>query len=129
MSEYFNTEDDRNLEDPENYGEIEQPMKSRDWPTEAVISISTGRLICKFPVMHELIEYLLGRPVWTHELASEGLTELLKRGVFEQYPGLQQIAPESIDKDNWQQRQLEFKAKYGNTLTLEPFAQREFFQW
>lgn len=31
--------------------------------------VSTKLLCCPFEVMHEAIEFWLGRPVWTHELA------------------------------------------------------------
>lgn len=37
----------------------------------AVISAYTGILICKtFSPVHEYIEEIMGRPVWTHEILS-----------------------------------------------------------
>lgn len=36
-----------------------------------IVSAYTGYLMCDFADMHEYIEQKLGRPVWTHEFASE----------------------------------------------------------
>lgn len=36
-----------------------------------IVSAYTGVLMCDFSDMHEYIEKKLGRPVWTHELASK----------------------------------------------------------
>lgn len=45
------------------------------------VSIYTGVLMCDFGSMHKRIEELLGRPVWTHELAKKELVEELKEKV------------------------------------------------
>jgi len=39
-----------------------------------VLSAYTGFLFCPFDKMHEAIEKKLGRPIFTHELASEHVT-------------------------------------------------------
>lgn len=44
----------------------------------AVISAYTGFLLGEFDDLHGYIEEKLGRPVWTHELASEQLCEEIK---------------------------------------------------
>ena len=36
---------------------------------KCVVSAYTGVLMCDFADLHQYIEQLLGRPVWTHELA------------------------------------------------------------
>jgi len=38
---------------------------------KVVLSAYTGILMCDFNEVHKYIEKLLGRPVWTHELASD----------------------------------------------------------
>jgi hypothetical protein len=37
----------------------------------AIVSAYTGFLLCPFPDLHEYIEKVMGRPVWTHEMASK----------------------------------------------------------
>ena len=44
----------------------------------AVISAFTGILIGDFSEMHQYIEQVLGRAVWTHELAGKEFNEKLK---------------------------------------------------
>lgn len=43
-----------------------------------IVSAYTGTLMCNFHDLHEYIEKLLGRPVWTHELADEYVVEEIK---------------------------------------------------
>lgn len=43
-----------------------------------VISAYTGTLLCEFKDLHEYIEAVLGRSVFTHELGNKELVELIK---------------------------------------------------
>lgn len=45
----------------------------------AIISAYTGILCGDFNEMHRYIEELLGRPVYTHELADDKVVEEIKR--------------------------------------------------
>ena len=45
---------------------------------KVVLSAYTGILMCDMSEVHQYIEKLLGRPVWTHELASGALWEQIK---------------------------------------------------
>lgn len=44
----------------------------------AIVGAYTGYLAGPFSDMHKYIEELLGRPVWTHELASEAISEEIR---------------------------------------------------
>jgi hypothetical protein len=44
----------------------------------AIVSAYTGFLLGYFTDLHEYIEEILGRPVWTHEMASESFADELK---------------------------------------------------
>lgn len=44
----------------------------------AIIGAYTGVLVGAFPDLHEYVEELLGRPVFTHELGGKRLTEDIK---------------------------------------------------
>ncbi|NCU28733.1 MAG: hypothetical protein EOM85_03645 [Candidatus Moranbacteria bacterium] len=50
-------------------------MKKREG---AILSAYTGILMCKFEDMHEYAEEKLGRPIMTHEFASEHVARQLK---------------------------------------------------
>lgn len=47
----------------------------------AVIAAYTGYLIGQFSDMHEYIEKVMGRPVWTHEMASKTFMAALRERV------------------------------------------------
>lgn len=44
----------------------------------AIVSAYTGYLIGEFHEMHKYIEKVIGRPVWTHEMASQEFAEQLR---------------------------------------------------
>lgn len=46
-----------------------------------IVSAYTGVLMCSFEDMHKYIEEKLGRPVWTHELASDAVESEIKAAV------------------------------------------------
>lgn len=52
----------------------------------AVMSLATERMIGGFADMHELIEFISGRPVFTHELASEEMVLALQSELARRVP-------------------------------------------
>lgn len=55
----------------------------------AIISAYTGILIGDFSDMHEYIEKLLDRPVFTHALASKELCEKIKEKAKDDFVNIQ----------------------------------------
>lgn len=45
----------------------------------AIVSAYTGILLGEFTQLHEYIEKILNRPVWTHELASKEVMAQIKQ--------------------------------------------------
>lgn len=43
-----------------------------------IVSAYTGFLMCDWDELHKFIEDTLGRPVWTHELADDKVTEEIR---------------------------------------------------
>lgn len=90
-------------------------METKTFSTAAVVSLTSGLLLCKFGEMHELAEYVMGHPIWTHEFASKPLWELMKSKLLEQHPDLPVEADES---QPWQDYLAAACAKFGETLTI-----------
>lgn len=44
----------------------------------AIISAYTGYLIGNFAEMHEYVEKVMGRPVWTHEMGSQVIADQIR---------------------------------------------------
>ena len=62
-----------------------------------VISAYTGFLLCDdFGDMHEYIEQILGRPVWTHELADPKIIEEIREKAR---PELMRICEEATEDE------------------------------
>ena len=51
----------------------------------AIVAAYTGILIGDFSDMHEYVEKKMGRPVWTHEMASEKFVQELKEATKEDF--------------------------------------------
>jgi len=70
------------------------------YPIEIVLSLTTGFLLKEggFGDMHELVEWVLGHPVWTHELADKGFFARLQEAVFAQHPDLRTAEIVDVDK-------------------------------
>lgn len=45
---------------------------------KVIVSAYTGVLMCDFADLHEYIEKIMGRPVWTHELADHDIMQEIK---------------------------------------------------
>lgn len=52
---------------------------------EVAISVITRKLYCDFNDLHEAMETLIGRPVYTHELAKEEIWEQAKKNLINYY--------------------------------------------
>lgn len=50
----------------------------------AAISAFTGYLFCDFVDMHKLIEDVMGRPVWTHQLANAEFVAAMRQKMKDQ---------------------------------------------
>ena len=51
----------------------------------AIVGAYTGFLAGDFPTLHAYIEEKLGRPVWTHEMGSETVTEEIREATKEDF--------------------------------------------
>lgn len=96
-------------------------MKS--YPTEVVLSLSTGVLLCDFSKMHELTEYLCGGPVFTHQFAFKPFNEELQESLFTQHPQLRAVDSSKVDKSNWQSFRDGMIVKLGPSLSISPMSE------
>jgi nitrate/TMAO reductase-like tetraheme cytochrome c subunit len=62
MRRHWDTEKVKEIQPPSN-GSVPKLTTEQ----AVIISAYTGFLICEFSQMHEAVEKVLGRPVWTHE--------------------------------------------------------------
>lgn len=95
------------------------PPETRDFPTAAIASLSTGFLLCDFAIMHEAAEYLMGHPIWTHHFASEQLNQDIRRAIAEQCPGMwTREQGEGITRENWREYRAKLESEFGPTVHI-----------
>ncbi len=93
--------------------------QTRQFPTAVVASISTGILLCsKFAEMQEAAEYLMGRPIWTHQFADKKLCDEMKQIILEQCPDMP-TEIQGVTSDNYLEKLAEIEAKIGKAVTIK----------
>ncbi len=95
---------------------------AKTYPTEVLLSISTGILMCQFNDMHECIEYLCGGPVFTHQLAHRPFYDQLVAAVTTQHPDFE-VSPAGINESNWKAFRDQQIARLGTSRELIPMAE------
>ena len=53
-----------------------------------IVSAYTGYLMCDFSDVHHYIEQMMGRPVWTHEMADESVQKAIRKAVRQDFLAL-----------------------------------------
>lgn len=99
----------------------------KSYATNVVFSLTTGILVSDFGEMQELAEHVLGRGVWTHELAEKSLWRKMAEFVYAQHPKLREapvfVCDQNLSKDQIA-RQISvyndaMAQRYGASLEIE----------
>jgi hypothetical protein len=97
--------------------EIIAEVDTRDFPTAAIVTLSTGIMLRKFSDMHEAAEYLIGHPIWTHHFADEKLWCEMRRAISEQCPEMP-TEIEGVTTENYQEHVAALEAEFGKTVRI-----------
>jgi hypothetical protein len=92
-------------------------MNTREVPLGVALSVGTGIALCDdFSAVHELIEWMVGEPTWTHQLPRVGLEckEWMKRCD----PRIAALKKDEITPENWREWLAGIEAEWGPTVTL-----------
>lgn len=86
-----------------------------------LLSITTGRLlILPFDVLHKEIEWFVNAPVFSHSI--KRVADEITPYLLQWYPCLDADVTE-VNKENWQEFVVVFKAKHGDELLVAPIPQ------
>lgn len=99
----------------------------KSFATNVVLSLTTGALVSGFGDMQELAEFVLGRGIWSHELADKNLVAAMRELIYTQHPRLRDAAvfeyAEDLTRDEnavlvevYVRKQLDL---FGNELEIE----------
>lgn len=87
---------------------------TKTFPMHAILTMRTGICMGDFGKAHELAEWVLGHPVWTHELASKQAVKAIKDALGKQFPDLPDSLPD-VTKENYATVLAELVAKHGTS--------------
>lgn len=90
---------------------------TRTFTTAAVVSAVTGRLLCELGDCIDVLSYMAGRPLWTHELP-DAMREVRRHGVLPEW--LTTLTDDGVDGTNWEAWRDRLVAAHGPTVTLSP---------
>lgn len=85
---------------------------------EVVLSAITGVLLCDIGQVYEVLNFLTGDNLFTHQLPRAG--RVVRIPVFKQHPFLKNIDVSGINTENWKEKLAEIKKLCPNEIELEP---------
>lgn len=92
----------------------ETPLPTKNIDPAALASLTTDVLMSTFDEVHEAAEHLLGRPVFTHELARPEIAAQLCAAVVARFPDMPTEEPA-----DWRATAVDLRARYGAAVAVE----------
>lgn len=96
--------------------------KPKAFPTDHVLSVVTGRLICDgIGPVYEVLNWMTGENLFTHQLPRVGTeaTALMIKTMPELKHAVDEA--EAVNGDNWQEWRDRWVARYGETIDVPKF--------
>lgn len=84
----------------------------------AVLSMTTGKLLCQMDDIYRIAQHLAGEPVWTHQLGRV-MTES-KPHLLAQFPALANLTGEDVTTENYAAWLLDRVAEHGEWFDVAP---------
>jgi len=93
-------------------------MKTERFHLGAVLSMTTGKLLCQMEDIYKLVAHLAGEPVWTNQLPRVGREA--KPHLLAQFPALAAVTGEEVTPENFAAWLYERVAEHGEFLDVAP---------
>ena len=93
-------------------------MNTERFHLGAVLSMTTGKLLCHMNDIYRIAQHLAGEPVWTHQLGRV-MTES-KPHLLEQFPALASVTGEEVTRDNFAAWLYERIGEHGEWFDVAP---------
>jgi len=93
-------------------------MTTQRFHLGAVLSMTTGKLLCQIDDIYKIAQHLAGQPVWTHQLGRV-MTES-KQHLLAQFPALVAVTGNEVTAENFASWLYERVAEHGEFLDVAP---------
>lgn len=96
-------------------------MQTKEFATCDVLSTITGRLMGDIGGVYEVLNWMTGESVFTHQLPRIGREA--RPVMVDAHPQLAQAIEEAeqVNTDNWQEWRQKWEDRYGPTITVPKF--------
>lgn len=101
-------------------------MTTESFSLGAVLSITTGVLLCPMDDVYRILNFMTGDSLFTHQIprASRECAPYL----LNQFPALANVDASGVTPENWQTWLREQVAKHGDTFAVAPLPPGEHYQ-
>ena len=113
-------QEDRMSEKPERATPV------RRFPLGDILSITTGVLLCPIGKVYEILNYMTGDNLFTHQLPR--VSRECEPYLLKQHPQLAEIDASGVNGDNWQEFLQAQVAKYGAELPVAKLPPGEHYE-
>lgn len=95
---------------------------TKQFPTEDVLSTITGRLVGKIDGVYQVLNWMTGESVFTHQLPR--ISREARPVIVAMHPHLQQAVDEAdqVDPQNWQTWRDTWLDRYGPAIAIPKFS-------
>lgn len=98
-------------------------MSAREFPLGEVLSITTGRLLCPIGKVYEILNFLTGDSLFTHQLP-RAMHEC-QPSILAAHPRLREVDAQSVTGENWESWLADQVVEYGPLVSLSPLKEGE----
>ncbi|AMS41224.1 DUF7736 domain-containing protein [Aminobacter aminovorans] len=94
---------------------------TKDFTTEAVLSVLTGRLLCDIGGIYEVLNWMTGESLYTHQLPRVGREA--EPVILGMHPHLAEAVAEAdqVNAENYAAWSAKWKARYGESIAIPRF--------
>lgn len=93
-------------------------MTTQRFHLGAVLSMTTGKLLCQMEDIYRITQHMAGEPVWTHQLGRV-MTES-RPHLLAQFPALAAVSGDDVTPENFAAWLRERVCEHGEWLDVEP---------
>lgn len=93
-------------------------MNTERFHIGAVLSMTTGKLLCPMDDVYKIAQHLAGEPVWTHQLPR--VFREAKPHLLAQFPALAAVSGDEVNADNFAGWLRERTAEHGEWFDVSP---------
>lgn len=101
-------------------------MTTESFSLGAVLTVTTGVLLCPIDGVYRILNFMTGDSIYTHQIGR--VSEECKPHLLRQFPALAEVDASSVTSENWQAWLHQQEAVHGDALAVEPLPPGEHYQ-